>query len=342
MSVKAMTAVWEDSEASGNDLVVLHTGAIYATDPFETAGNSKVYYVSPKGEKKVVDTGLKFANGITVSPDQTLLYVADSRTHWVYSYQIRADGSLAMAWRLGIVERVEGRAQLLTQWPPAGAAQLMRVRLLHHPRCHVGRASWMRGGPAAGEAARRQIEAAPVELRRADLANEPCGERREQLVGPEEPLPEGPSVVRFVRRMDLVLVERENQVVRIGEAELYAIRRVELLARYARAVDEDAVAALQILNVVLARFDRDAGVIAGGAIVAKNQVIVRMPSDVEWQRLNRNTASRSGRIGDYESCGPGRRPGGCGGHQELRCRAGASGDTAARNSCARSRWQCEQ
>jgi sugar lactone lactonase YvrE len=30
-----------------------------------------------------------------VSPDQTLLYVADSRTHWVYSYQIRPDGSLA-------------------------------------------------------------------------------------------------------------------------------------------------------------------------------------------------------------------------------------------------------
>lgn len=79
----------------GNDLVVLHNGAIYATDPFETPGNSKVYYISPKGEKKVVDTGLKFANGITVSPDQTLLYVADSRTHWVYSYQIRPDGSLA-------------------------------------------------------------------------------------------------------------------------------------------------------------------------------------------------------------------------------------------------------
>jgi gluconolactonase len=79
----------------GNDLVVLQSGAIYATDPFETPGNSKVYYVSPKGEKKVVDTGLKFANGVTVSPDQTLLYVADSRTHWVYSYQIQADGTLA-------------------------------------------------------------------------------------------------------------------------------------------------------------------------------------------------------------------------------------------------------
>src|SRR5262245_53093393 len=79
----------------GNDLVVLANGAIYATDPFETANNSKVYYISPKGEKKVVDNGLKVANGITVSPDQTLLYVADSRTHWVYSYVIQADGTLA-------------------------------------------------------------------------------------------------------------------------------------------------------------------------------------------------------------------------------------------------------
>ncbi len=79
----------------GNDLVVLANGSIYATDPFETANNSKVYYISPKGEKKVVDTGLKFANGITVSPDQTLLYVADSRTHWVYSYVIQADDTLA-------------------------------------------------------------------------------------------------------------------------------------------------------------------------------------------------------------------------------------------------------
>jgi gluconolactonase len=77
----------------GNDLVVLNTGAVYATAPFD-APNSKVYYVSPKGEAKVVDTGLKFANGVTVSPDQTLLYVADSRTHWVYSYVIQPDGSL--------------------------------------------------------------------------------------------------------------------------------------------------------------------------------------------------------------------------------------------------------
>jgi gluconolactonase len=80
----------------GNDLVVLHNGSIYVTKPgWDGKSPSEIIYFSPTGERKVVDTGLIFANGITVSPDQSLLYVADSRTHWVYSYQIQEDGTLA-------------------------------------------------------------------------------------------------------------------------------------------------------------------------------------------------------------------------------------------------------
>jgi gluconolactonase len=80
----------------GNDMVVRHDGGIYVTHPGWTGTEpSKVWYVSPKGEKKVVDTGLKFSNGITLSPDQSLLYVDDTKSHWVYSYQIQPDGSLA-------------------------------------------------------------------------------------------------------------------------------------------------------------------------------------------------------------------------------------------------------
>jgi len=80
----------------GNDLVVRHDGGIYVTNPgWDGKSPSRVWYISPKGEKKVVDTGLKFSNGITLSPDQSLLYVADSHTHWVYSFQVRPDGSLA-------------------------------------------------------------------------------------------------------------------------------------------------------------------------------------------------------------------------------------------------------
>lgn len=80
----------------GNDLVVRHDGGIYCTNPgWNGTDPSKVWHISPKGEKTVVDTGLRFSNGITLSPDQSLLYVADSRTHWVYSYQIQPDGTLA-------------------------------------------------------------------------------------------------------------------------------------------------------------------------------------------------------------------------------------------------------
>jgi gluconolactonase len=80
----------------GNDLVIDQNGGIFITNPGpEGMRQSKVWYVSPGGEKKVVDSGLKLANGIALSPDQSLLYVADTRTRWVYSYRIRADGTLA-------------------------------------------------------------------------------------------------------------------------------------------------------------------------------------------------------------------------------------------------------
>lgn len=81
----------------GNDLVVAHNGNLYVTNP--PAGNSnepsKVWLIKPDGAKQVVDTGLRYANGVALSPDQSLLYVADYRSHWVYSYVIQADGTLA-------------------------------------------------------------------------------------------------------------------------------------------------------------------------------------------------------------------------------------------------------
>jgi sugar lactone lactonase YvrE/enterochelin esterase-like enzyme len=81
----------------GNDLVVLKNGAIYATEPgWDGVAPGKVWYISPTGEGKVVDDqGLKFVNGVVASPDQSLLYVVDSKTHWVFSYQIQPDGTLA-------------------------------------------------------------------------------------------------------------------------------------------------------------------------------------------------------------------------------------------------------
>ena len=79
----------------GNDLCVRHDGSIYVTNPdWEKSVSSSIWLIKPDGAKTVVDRGLKFSNGLALSPDQTLLYVADSRTHWVYSYQVQPDGTL--------------------------------------------------------------------------------------------------------------------------------------------------------------------------------------------------------------------------------------------------------
>jgi sugar lactone lactonase YvrE/predicted alpha/beta superfamily hydrolase len=84
----------------GNDLVVRNDGRIYVTEPgWDGKSPSKIWLVEKNGAKRVVDQGLKFSNGIALSPDQSLLYVADTKSHWVFSYQIQVDGSLAYKQR---------------------------------------------------------------------------------------------------------------------------------------------------------------------------------------------------------------------------------------------------
>ena len=78
-----------------NDLVVAHNGNIYVTAPNrENQRQSKVWLIRPDGEKIVVDEGLNNPNGVALSPDQSLLYVAESRSHWVTSFVIAEDGTL--------------------------------------------------------------------------------------------------------------------------------------------------------------------------------------------------------------------------------------------------------
>ena len=80
---------------AGNDVAVLADGSLYVTAPGNSnPASNAVWLVRANGEKTVVDAGMKFPNGVTTSPDQSLLYVCDTRSHWVYSYQIQPDGLL--------------------------------------------------------------------------------------------------------------------------------------------------------------------------------------------------------------------------------------------------------
>jgi gluconolactonase len=77
-------------------VVVRFDGLGYMTEPDRAGvGPGKVWLIKTDRTRTVLDTGLRFASGVTISPDQSLLYVADSQSHWVYSYQIQPDGTLA-------------------------------------------------------------------------------------------------------------------------------------------------------------------------------------------------------------------------------------------------------
>jgi gluconolactonase len=76
---------------AGNDLAVAHDGTIYVTDHID----HQIWLVGPGKRKRVVDTGITLPNGVVFTPDQSFLYVADTRGQLVYSFLVQADGSLA-------------------------------------------------------------------------------------------------------------------------------------------------------------------------------------------------------------------------------------------------------
>jgi len=86
---------------AGKDLVIARNGNIYVTVPDGAAKPGKLVLIRPNGEKVVVDEGLKFPNGCTLSPDQTQLYATQSATHWVWIYKIKPDGTLAYKQKYG-------------------------------------------------------------------------------------------------------------------------------------------------------------------------------------------------------------------------------------------------
>ncbi|MEX0678222.1 MAG: SMP-30/gluconolactonase/LRE family protein [Pirellulales bacterium] len=84
----AAATIAEDVQS--NDLVVNRAGGVYFTDP----PNKQVWYIPPGGEKRVVDRGLGYANGLILSPDQGTLVVADMRGINLWAYRIGPDGGL--------------------------------------------------------------------------------------------------------------------------------------------------------------------------------------------------------------------------------------------------------
>jgi gluconolactonase len=81
-----------------NDLVIDRAGGVYFTDPGglrkpgQPASAKAVYYLSSAKTLRVIDHSVGLPNGIQLSPDEKVLYIADTTGEYVLAYDVAAEG----------------------------------------------------------------------------------------------------------------------------------------------------------------------------------------------------------------------------------------------------------
>src|SRR6185312_2729948 len=81
-----------------NDLVIDRQGGVYFTDPGgrpkpgQPSAATAVYYLSARKELRLIDSNVGLPNGIQLSPDEKVLYVANTTGEYLLAYDITAAG----------------------------------------------------------------------------------------------------------------------------------------------------------------------------------------------------------------------------------------------------------
>ncbi len=81
-------------EILGHSILTRPDGSLYVTTNGDKPHGPGSVWLIRDGKKTLVDSGIKFATGMTYRPDQWLLSVAEGHSKWVYSDQINDDGTL--------------------------------------------------------------------------------------------------------------------------------------------------------------------------------------------------------------------------------------------------------
>jgi gluconolactonase len=80
--------------------VVNRKGGIYFTDPGaraepgQPAPKTAVYYLAPNGKAVRIATDIERPNGIQLSPDEKVLYVANTSGEYILAYDVNSDGAV--------------------------------------------------------------------------------------------------------------------------------------------------------------------------------------------------------------------------------------------------------
>lgn len=86
---------------NGNDLIVTAPGRIYLTAPEGAEKPGRIFLLNPDGSRQMVDSGIRYPNGLALSPDHQQLYVTESTSHWIWVFSVAADGTLHNKQRYG-------------------------------------------------------------------------------------------------------------------------------------------------------------------------------------------------------------------------------------------------
>ncbi len=135
---------------SPNDVVVRSDGSVYFTDPsFGLANHSAwkelpfngVYRIAPDGELVLLVDDFEMPNGLAFSPDESVLYINDTRRLHIRAFDVSPDGSIS-----------NGRVLIEMQAPEPGGPDGMKVDQQGNVYCTGPGGIWVMepGGKALG------------------------------------------------------------------------------------------------------------------------------------------------------------------------------------------------
>lgn len=87
--------VHEDSFNQPNDLCINSHDQVFASDPNWKAGTGKIWRIDPTGSAVLLDSTMGTTNGITLSPDERILYVNESVQRKVWKFSVDENGNLS-------------------------------------------------------------------------------------------------------------------------------------------------------------------------------------------------------------------------------------------------------
>ena len=100
LEYRAIVTEHEGAKLSINDMIADPVGRVYAGTIYWGENGmvkpGKLYLFDGLGAPRIVDDGIRLANGLGFSPDDRTLYMADSAARTIYAYEVNsADGSLS-------------------------------------------------------------------------------------------------------------------------------------------------------------------------------------------------------------------------------------------------------